>query len=77
MCGAGLHPVTCFTRGFIFLGFFLYIRNTYFSGTPEIRCPAGIYSQCVNQEFTLFFLFLQIIRRPVLASYKLVTFNSD
>ena len=76
MCGAGLQPGTYFTRSFIFLGFFLYIRNIYFQ--EHLRVFAILFLlHCVKQEFTLFsFLFLQKIRRSVLVSYKQVKVNN-
>ena len=48
-----------------------------FSGTPESVSYSFFLLECVKQEFILFIsLFLQKIRRPVLVSYKLVTFNN-
>ena len=68
-----ISPVVSFSKIF-------YIEQEHlFSGTPEGVFIHIFYFllQYVKQEFTLFIsLFLQKIRRPVLVSCKLVTFNS-
>ena len=66
-----ISPVVSFSR------IFSIHQEHIYSGTPESVCYSFFSLECVKQEFILFIsLFLQKIRRPVLVSYKLVTFNN-
>ena len=63
-----------FHSQFHFLGFFLYIRNTYLQENRDFLLLVSFQLQCVKQELSLFVsLFLQKIRYLVLVSYKLGT----
>ena len=61
---------------FHFLEFFLYIRNTSFQEHLRVFRIHFFYWNVSSKNLFFISLFLQKIRRPVLVSYKLVTFNN-